>query len=63
MLDSEMKPRPEQTLEEEPVDTKARLEIFGLEMIEKTVRHCGASGRIYLPSDWIDKRVKIIRTD
>jgi len=41
----------------------SKFEIFGQEMIEKEVKPSGSSGRIYLPPDWIGKRVKIIRLD
>jgi hypothetical protein len=43
--------------------TKARFGFFGKEMIEKVVKPSGNSGRVYLPSDWIGKHVKIIRID
>jgi putative transposon-encoded protein len=42
---------------------KAKFVVFGQEMIEKQVKQCGAYGRFYLPSDWVGKRVKIIRID
>ena len=32
-------------------------------MVEKEVRLCGTCGRIYLPRDWVGRRVKIIRLD
>ncbi|HEX9708731.1 MAG TPA: DUF2080 family transposase-associated protein [Candidatus Thermoplasmatota archaeon] len=32
-------------------------------MVEKVVKPSGNSGRIYLPPDWIGKRVKIVRVD
>jgi len=38
-----------------------KFEVYGQEMIEKDVKAAGNSGRVYLPPDWIDKRVKIIR--
>jgi putative transposon-encoded protein len=41
----------------------AKFEVYGQEMIEKTVKRAGNSGRIYLPPDWVGKRVKIIRVD
>jgi putative transposon-encoded protein len=41
----------------------SKFEVFGQEMIEKTVSKSGNSGRIYLPPDWIGKRVKIIRVE
>jgi len=42
---------------------KPKLGIFGVEMIEKKVKPRGNSGRVYLPSDWVGKLVKIIRVD
>ena len=42
---------------------KVKFEIFGEEMLQKEVKLSGNSGRIYLPTDWIGKHVKIIRTD
>lgn len=40
-----------------------RFEVYGEEMIAKTVKSSGGTGRIYLPPDWIGKVVKIIRID
>ena len=42
---------------------KVKFEIFGEEMLEKTVKTSGNSGRVYLPPEWVGKHVKIIRTD
>ena len=42
---------------------KVRFEIYGEEMIDKEVRQSGGSGRIYLPPDWVNRHVKIIRID
>ena len=42
---------------------KAKLEVYGEEMIEKVVKLSGNSGRVYLPPDWVGCRVKIIRMD
>jgi putative transposon-encoded protein len=42
---------------------KAKFGLFGEEMIEKKVRACGRSGRVYLPPEWVGKNVKIIRLD
>jgi putative transposon-encoded protein len=44
-------------------ETPSKFEVYGEEMIEKQVKKCGNSGRIYLPPDWIGKKVKIIRTE
>jgi len=42
---------------------KPKCGVFGVEMIEKEVKPRGNTGRIYLPSDWVGKVVKIIRID
>jgi len=38
-------------------------QIQGFEVIEKKVTSAGTSGKLYLPVNWIGKRVKIIRID
>ncbi|MBU1154816.1 MAG: DUF2080 family transposase-associated protein [Proteobacteria bacterium] len=40
---------------------KTKFEGYGEEMIEKTVKQSGNSGRVYLPPEWVGKNVKIIR--
>jgi putative transposon-encoded protein len=42
---------------------QAKIEIFGNEIIEKRVKACANSGRVYLPPDWVGHKVKIIRVD
>jgi hypothetical protein len=42
---------------------KPKFGVFGVAMIEKEVKPRGNSGRVYLPSDWVGKLVKIIRID
>jgi putative transposon-encoded protein len=42
---------------------ESKFEVFGEEMLEKVVAKSGSSGRVYLPPDWIGKRVKVIRVD
>lgn len=42
---------------------RARFEVYGEEMVEKTVHQTGNSGRVYLPQNWIGKRVKVILLD
>ena len=42
---------------------KSKISVFGEEMIEKEVKPRGNTGRVYLPSDWVGKLVKIIRID
>jgi putative transposon-encoded protein len=45
------------------IQNKSKFEVFGEEMIEKEVKQSGNSGRVYLPPEWVGKRVKIIRID
>ena len=42
---------------------KVKFEIYGEEMIEKEVKLSGNSGRVYLPPDWLGRKVKIVRVD
>src|SRR5256712_88817 len=42
---------------------ESKFEVFGQEMLEKVVAKSGSSGRVYLPPDWIGKRVKGIRVE
>jgi putative transposon-encoded protein len=42
---------------------KVKFEVYGEEMIEKEVKSSGNSGRVYLPPDWVGRRVKIIKID
>jgi putative transposon-encoded protein len=45
------------------IRTQVKFEIYGEEMIEKTVKSSGNSGRVYLPPNWVGHHVKIIRID
>jgi putative transposon-encoded protein len=45
------------------MDGMVKFEVYGREMIEKRVKLSGNSGRVYLPPDWVNHRVKIIRID
>ncbi len=40
--------------------TKTKIQLMGYEMIEKQVNKSGNSGRVYVPVEWISKKVKII---
>ena len=42
---------------------KVKFEVYGEEMLEKKVSLSGNSGRIYLPPNWVEHHVKIIRID
>ncbi|MDD5142222.1 DUF2080 family transposase-associated protein [Methanoregula sp.] len=37
-----------------------KAEVSGYEIIEKTVKPSGNSGRVYVPVDWVGKKVKIV---
>jgi putative transposon-encoded protein len=39
---------------------KTKIQLTGYEMLEKLVNKSGNSGRVYVPIEWINKRVKII---
>ncbi len=39
---------------------EVKLELTGFEMLEKQVNKSGNSGRVYVPIEWIGKKVKII---
>jgi putative transposon-encoded protein len=36
------------------------IEVNGYQVIEKIVKAAGNSGRIYVPNNWIGKRVKVV---
>ncbi len=38
-----------------------KFEIYGDVLIEKEVKANGRAGRIYLPMEWIGKKVKIVK--
>ncbi len=46
-----------------PYQGRVKFEIYGEELVEKIVKVSGMTGRIYLPQDWIDHQVKIVRVD
>lgn len=39
---------------------ETKIELTGYEMLEKTVNKSGNSGRVYVPIEWVNKKVKII---
>jgi len=39
---------------------EVNIKLTGYEMLEKEVHKSGNSGRVYVPFDWIGKKVKII---
>ena len=60
---SEDKHPKEHAIDVEPAGRQVKFEIYGEEMIEKTVKSSGNSGRVYLPPNWVGHHVKIIRID
>ncbi len=39
---------------------ETKVQLSGFEMLEKQVNKSGNSGRVYVPVEWIGKRVKVI---
>lgn len=39
---------------------ETKIQLTGFEMLEKKVNKGGNSGRVYVPIEWIGKKVKII---
>ena len=39
---------------------ETKIQLTGFEMLEKKVNLSGNSGRVYVPVEWIGKKVKII---
>ena len=39
---------------------EVKCELTGYEMLEKVVNKSGNSGRVYVPVDWIGKKVKVV---
>ena len=62
-MGNERKGKPPERLIESSDREKVKFEVYGEEMVEKTVKLSGNSGRVYLPPDWVGSRVKIIRVD
>ena len=60
-------PKKRNHIENESADRKpnkkVKFEVYGEEMLVKEVKMSGHSGRVYLPTDWVGHRVKIIRVD
>ncbi len=65
MATNEKTPEPSESTDSsaEQPDKRVKFEIYGEEMIEKSVKSSGNSGRVYLPPNWVGHQVKIIRID
>jgi putative transposon-encoded protein len=42
---------------------ETKIQLSGFEMLEKQVNKSGNSGRVYVPFEWVGKKVKIIRVE
>jgi putative transposon-encoded protein len=42
------------------MDKPMRIELDAYQVVEKVVKPGGNSGRVYVPIDWVGKRVKIV---
>jgi putative transposon-encoded protein len=42
------------------MNQEMEIRISGYQIIEKTVKQTGNSGRIYVPIDWVGKKVKVV---
>jgi putative transposon-encoded protein len=49
-------------LKQDSSRTKVKFEIYGEQMIVKTVNSSGNSGRVYLPPEWIGTKVKVVKS-
>jgi hypothetical protein len=60
-IDKNLKNRKKKYLKK--VVKSVKFELFGEELIEKSVKREGSSCRIYLPSRWDGCNIKIVRVD
>ena len=42
------------------MEKETQIQLLGYEMLEKQVNRSGNSGRVYVPIEWVGKKVKII---
>ncbi|MCY3410815.1 MAG: DUF2080 family transposase-associated protein [Candidatus Heimdallarchaeota archaeon] len=54
-------PEESKKVERKKTDDLVSIILEGYELIEKTVKSSGNTGRIYLPTSWIGSKVKVIR--
>jgi len=40
--------------------SKMKIEIDAYQVVEKTAKSSGNSGRVYVPIDWVGKKVKVL---
>lgn len=42
------------------MNEQMKVEVHAYQVIEKTVKASGNSGRVYVPKEWVGKKVKIL---
>ena len=42
------------------MEKETKIQLTGFEMLEKKVNKSGNSGRVYVPVEWIGKKVKVV---
>ena len=47
----------------QPEEERSKFIVYGREVLGRRVHKSGGSGRVYLPRDWLGKKVKVIRVD
>ena len=57
----ELKKDINRSTETDYIRKKVKFEVYGDEIIEKTVSSSGNSGRVYLPPEWIGRKVKVVK--
>ncbi len=60
---SKNRDREDKTSDRPRTPANIKFEVYGEEIIDKSVSRSGPGGRVYCPIDWVDKRVKIIRIE
>ena len=45
------------------MNDKMKIEVQAYQVLDKLVKASGNSGRIYVPKEWVGKRVKILLLD
>ena len=42
-----------------PMNEQMKVEVQAYQVVEKTVKTSGNSGRVYVPKEWVGKKVKV----
>ena len=41
------------------MNEQMKVEVLAYQVIEKTVKSSGSSGRVYVPKEWVGRKVKV----